>query len=444
MPKRALLGLLLLPALLPPTGGCAPKAEPPQQAPAKPKDVNIVFILLDAVRADHLTPYGYSRRDTTPFLAKIAAQGVVFERVYAPSTWTPSSMASIFTSLHVNQHGVLAGYRATKRALERGEAIELNRIPGTTETMPEVLKQLGYRTLGVADNLNICEKMGFTRGFDRFSPHNKEGSDVVNAQLREWRSDLRAGGKYFLYVHYMDAHQPYQPREPWFDKQVKPRLASVEAYDSNLSLMDERVKELWELLELDKGEALVVITSDHGEEFAEHGGSGHGNQLYDELLRVPLIVYQPKRLTPRRVADPVSTLDLLPSFREAAGGKPSRFDQGVSLYKTLADPPKQPRTFFSMRWDEVGKERPSRKGVMRGKWRYILTLPDRAEELYDTDADPAEKTNVAKHNAEVVGDLRRRLEEFEQTAKVFKREFAAPARISPEQAEQLKALGYVQ
>jgi choline-sulfatase len=444
MNPRTAARLVVFAALLLSGVGCSRKTEAPKPTPG-PRPVNIVFILLDAVRADHLTPYGYTRRDTTPFLASLAEKSVVFDRAYAVSTWTPSSMASIFTSLYVNQHGVLTGYRATKTALERGENIELNRIPSTVETLPEVMKRLGYRTFGVADNLNICERMGFSRGFDQFSPHNKEGSDVVNKQIRDWRGAIRSAGKYFLYIHYMDAHVPYRPRAPWYDEKVKPAEASAAAYDSNLSLIDERVRKVFEILDFSK-DTLVVVTADHGEEFQDHGGAGHKNKLYNELLRVPLIVYFPERLSPRRVADPVSNIDLLPTFRELAGDKPSRFDQGISFFKTLAGPPTgEPRTFFPMRWSEVAeKSRGVKKGVLREKWKYIVTLPEKKEELYDTEADPRERANLASKNAAVVAEMRTRLEEFEKNAKVFKREFAAPAHISPEQAEQLKALGYVQ
>lgn len=424
------------------TGGAA------KEPAGKPDGVNLVFILLDTVRPDHLTPYGYAK-DTTPFLASLAENGVVFERAYAPSTWTPSSMASIFTSLYVNQHGVLTGYLATQKALTHGENFSFNQIPSTTETAPEVLKRLGYRTFAVADNINISERLGFSRGFDRFWMHNGAGADAINAKLREWRAEVRSG-KHFLYVHYNDAHAQlrgtgiYTKRKPWYDESVEPARENIEAYDSGLSYLDERVRELFELLEFEK-DTLVVITADHGEEFGEHGGYEHTIKLYDELLRVPLIVYQPGRLARRRVSEPVSTLDLLPTFREAAGGKPSPFDQGVSLFKTIeGPPPAEPRTFFPMRFKEGRRKLFARKGVVRARWKYILTVPENTEELYDLEADPKERTNLASKLPQVVADLRGRLEAFESTAKVHKREFSGPAHISPEQAEQLRALGYIQ
>jgi arylsulfatase A-like enzyme len=347
---------------------------------------------------------------------------------------------------------VLTGYYATKKALEHGESITLNTIPSTAETVPEVLKQLGYRTFAVADNVNISERLGFSRGFDRFAPHNQAGSEVLNAKLRKWRAELRSSGKFFLYVHYNDAHVQirtrekgtYRKRKPWYDENVEPAQERVEAYNSNLSHMDERVKEIFELFGLEQN-ALVVITADHGEEFGDHGGHEHQNKLYDELLRVPLILYQPGRIGRRRVSEPVSTIDLLPTFREAAGGKPGPSDEGVSLFQTIEGPaPAEPRTFFPMRFKETGRRPHARKAVVRARWKYILTLPQRAEELYDLEADPKELTNLAGEHPQVVAELRGRLESFEKTAKVHKREFGGATHISPEKAEQLRALGYVQ
>ena len=303
--------------------------------------------------------------------------------------------------------------------------------------------------------INISERLGFHRGFDRFSPNSEVGADALHKTIRGWREEIQASGNYFLYVHYNDAHLlgrgktgltrkgKYRPREPWYDENVEPERANIEAYDSNLSYMDERVKELFDRFGLEKN-TLVVIAADHGEEFADHGDYGHSNQLYDELLRVPLIVFQPDRLAPRRVAEAVSTLDLLPTFREAAGGTPNPSDEGVSLYKSIEGPPPgEPRTFFPMRFTESAVKPLARKGVVRGRFKYILSLPAQEEELYDLEADPGEQTNVAGKHPQVVADLRGRLEAFEKEASTHKREYGGETHISPAQAEQLKALGYV-
>src|SRR5262245_11834417 len=158
------------------------------------RPARVVFVLLDTVRADHLAPYGCAR-DTMPFLSQLAAKGVVFEKAWAPSSWTPSSMASIFTGLWVNQHGVLIGYRATRKALKEGaDQLQLNRIPKALPTLPEVMKGAGYRTYGAADNVNIGRPMGFARGFDRFM---MKSHGAVRDRVAKWKDELARHGSYF-------------------------------------------------------------------------------------------------------------------------------------------------------------------------------------------------------------------------------------------------------
>jgi arylsulfatase A-like enzyme len=413
------------------------------QTPVRRAKPNVVFILIDALRADRLPFYG-NAKDTAPFLTEIAAKGAVFEQAFAVSSWTPSSMASIFTSLYPNQHQVLTGFRATVKALKSGEDVKLNRLPSKAEVMPEVMATLGYRSYGVADNPNLCDAMGFTRGFTRFAPRGRRhGAKVLNGQVLEWAPELRSGAPYFLYVHYMECHEKYQRQPGYFDPRTPPEDRELAAYDSNIRFLDDRIKELWTALGWDEN-TLVIVTADHGEEFGDHGGTGHGNQVYQELLHVPLLAYYPARLKPQRVTTPVSTIDLLPTFRELGGGRAGRQDQGVSLLATVAGRAPQPRIFFPMRWWELVNEPCTRKVVLALPWKLILTQPKRRVELFDLSADPKEKKNVAASNAAVVRDLESRLVAFEKGATVFEREYGSEVRITRQQAEQLKALGYVQ
>ncbi len=407
-------------------------------APASKAKPDIVFFLLDAVRADHVPAYGYPR-EKMPFLAGLAERGVVYERAYAPSSWTPSSMASIFTGLWVNQHGVYTGFHATRQALRQGARMKLNRIPAAVPTLPEILERAGYRTFGASGNPNIDAATGFERGFRRFSGKDDGG---VTGRVAEWKPELRSGGApFFLYLHYMDAHdigqlkkRPGQTRDE----------ARREAYDAGLRAVVEKMRFALKTLGLLDGETLVVITADHGEEFLDHGGEGHWNKLYEELVRVPLILYWPSRLSPARVAQPVSSIDLLPTLREAAGLAPGADDQGVSLLATLRGEVKAERSFFPMRWWDATDPRSVRKAVIHGGAKYIVGLPQGDEELYDLMADPRERTNLIQSRPELAADLRRRLHAFEAGARVHPREFSDPVEISKEKAEELRALGYVQ
>ena len=410
----------------------------PRVSAGSSRPPRIVFVLLDTVRADHLAPYGYAR-DTMPFLTQLAAKGVVFEKTWAPSSWTPSSMASIFTGLWVNQHGVLIGFRATRKALKEGEdQIQLNRIPDAAETLPEAMKAAGYRTYGAADNVNIGKPMGFTRGFDKFTMRSY---GAVRDRVQKWKDELKRRGSYFLYLHYIEAHGPY--REP--PRPGKTQLqVNVDLYDKALTLLDNELRSHLETLELTQPGSFVVITADHGEEFWDHGGTGHDNQVYEELLRVPLIVYAPGRLEPRRVATPVTTVDILPTLREVAEAPPSPHDQGISLLRTLRGEVKGPRTFFPMRWWEPSDVRKAKKAVVHERHKLILSLPEGTEELYDLEADPKERKNLAAEQPQIASDLKQRLRRFEREAPTYPREFAEAVSLSREKAEELKALGYVQ
>jgi arylsulfatase A-like enzyme len=434
--KSALRPTALLLALLVVFHGCGSADPAPATPPPRP---NIVLFLLDTVRADHLGLYGYPR-ETMPFVAGLAERGLLFERAYAPSTWTAPSMASLFTGRWVHEHGVLSGLAATRGALKRGQQVELNRIPSGLDTLPELLQRAGYRTFGAADNFNIGEAMGFTRGFAEFSAKDQGGLRHGKV-VAEWRERLVSGPPYFLYLHYMAAHAPYRRRSPWYDPQTPPERREIAAYDSNLSFMDEKIREVFEALDLDS-DAVVIVTADHGEEFGDHGSIGHGNTLYEELLRVPLVLFGPGRVPVGRVAAPVSLVDLLPTLRELLGLEPDAPDAGRSLL-AAARAPDPSRVLFPMRWDEFASPPISRKAVVTERYKLILTQPEGREELYDLHADPAERQDLARQRPALVAQLRSELERLERSTRAASREFTPGVEVSREKAQQLRALGYV-
>ena len=336
---------------------------------------------------------------------------------------------------------MLAGYIATRVALNDGLSVKLDVIPKGAQTLGELAHGAGYRVYGICTNPNISPRVGYTRGFDEFVDLGyKATADQVIAAVEKRRERL-AQGPWLLYLHFMDCHHPYRERAPWYDPAAKDERMS--AYDSNLPYLDRRLATLFERLRLERN-SLVFITADHGEEFRDHGRIGHSNQLYSELVRVPLVVHWQGVVAPRRIPDNVSSLDILPTLREVLGLPSDPTLGGRSLMPLLRGEREAPRALFPMRARE--SKNFIRKAVVFENWKYIVKVPHRAdepEELYDLTADPGEKNNLAETRPEVVHDMRERRARFEKTATVYPREYGE-AFITPEMAEGLKALGYIE
>jgi arylsulfatase A-like enzyme len=411
--------------------------------PGSPRP-DIVLIVIDTLRADHLPFYGY-QRDTASFLSELATRSVVFENAYATSSWTAPSTASIFTSLQPVQHRVLTGLRATEKLREDDPTLDFDRIPEAVDTLPEVLRAAGYRTFGVTDNLNIDREQGFDRGFEWFVNFHYETGERVNRQLEEWQDDIEAADPYFLYVHYMDPHRPYRlrtslPPPPDEDE------TRILAYDSEIAYVDRRIRELFDRFEW-KEDTVLIVTADHGEGLGSHGVIGHGVNLYQEALRVPLLIHHPAELRPARIRQNVSLIDILPTIRALAGLPPDPRDEGVDLLSvlrgehTLEERPVFGHVLTRYKTAAPDDDRTVRAAVV-GSWKYLSTKPG-GEELYDLARDPGESTDLSQQSPDLVERLRRELEHFEGTS----RRLEADPRSLPLDAalqEHLEALGYVE
>lgn len=292
--------------------------------PARP---NVLLISVDALRADAVGAYGYPR-NTTPFLDSLAAQGQLFTKAYVPLPATAPSHATLLTSLHPAQHGVMANTMA---------------LPEQAETLAEVLKANGYVTLGAVAVFYLKSRYGFGQGFDAFSdewnargrgnaPERRSAADV-NASVSSLLSSYTkqsSGQPVFLFVHYYDVHAPYVTRPRYNAPQPVLRSPSgsadasaremVEAYDSGVQYVDEHIRQLYTRLE-ELGVArnlLVCVTSDHGEQLGEHGyARGHAD-IYAETIRVPLVV-QGEGVPQERIERPTSSMDVAVSILARLG-----------------------------------------------------------------------------------------------------------------------------
>lgn len=429
---------------------------------------NIIVYLVDTLRADHLGAYGYTP-PTSPALDAMAAEGIVFERMFAQSGWTRTSVASLMTGLNPPVHGILG----------RADA-----LPEEAITLPVLMGDLGYETVAVITNSNVSDTFGFDRGFTAFrylreqardlNPEVHRLSDDVNTEFFSWLDGQETDRPFFAYLHTSDPHAPYAPREPYLGQflgvmrrsgitwprdarafaarqdgftatQVRDEMVAL--YDAEIAFNDSQFGHLLAGLKergLDQN-TVVIFTADHGEEFLDHDDYGHGKTLYRELVRVPLVVRLPSReAAGTRPEVTAQHVDLLPTIVEMGGGTAPAWAQGQSLLPALADaswkPQVQVRSYLELDVSSVAS-------LIAGDW-HLLRSPMEASrartlglEMFDLAADPAEAVDLRAQRDIVAGLLLtawRRAEANEEPL------FAIDtAEIDEELAARLRDLGYI-
>ncbi len=416
--------------------GCEPRAEPEAPRP------NLVLIVIDTLRSDRLSFYGHSA-NTAPFLASLAEQSLVFTNAHSTSSWTGPAMASLFLSLHPFQHGMHIASLGADR-----ESFEVKVLPDSVPTLAESLREVGYETYAVTDNQNVSEEPGFSRGFDRFASTHYESAVVVSQTLDAWRDDILSSQPFFLYVHYMDPHLPYNAREPWYGEnsaagEEDDNADTLARYDSEIRYVDQFVEKLFD--SFDWGDdTVVVVTSDHGEEFGDHGGYQHGRTLYREVVDIPLLLHSPARWpTARRIDERASLIDIAPTFLALARhpGAPTHVGRSLLPEDRAAAPERS--VYTQLIWEDEGKGsrvRSESRGVIRGDFKFLDH--DRApDQLFDLGADQNEMQSVLAQHPEVAKRLAEDLSDAMESSPRFE---PGTARIplSPKQIEKLKALGY--
>ncbi len=454
---------------------------------AHPDRPNIVLITIDTLRADHVSIYG-DRKAKTPHLDALGREGVVFESAYCDVTWTTPSMASTLTGTLAHRHGLRSG---------------LDRLSAEATTVAETLKTIGYQTAAVVGSYPLSSFFGLDQGFDVYDdaftrplglgtekragtpkrdldPARARRSDaeVTEAAIRVLREFLRKSKPFFLWVHYFGPHLVPDPRLSVFQH----RERHVATYATKVSRTDRKVGQL--LRALDSlgiaRDALVVLHSDHGESLGEHDHVGHGRYLYQDNLRVPLLMRWPGRIpSETRFSPAVANVDIAATILDAAEAGPRSASEmdGVSLLWAIE---KQQaiheslylESYFSAHpffaeWAERG-DAPRiavgvrRRGILRGAWKYIETSPVplfnhdgppppeeianrfARRELYDLRTDPDESRPLENGpEAERVSrELRALLDEY--TSAGDEREGAPPAIIPADHLERLRSLGYVE
>ncbi len=369
-------------------------------APQRP--ANVVVYLVDTLRADHVGVYGYSR-DTTPRLDAFARDAVVYEDAYSTTSWTRPAVASLLSGRSSAAHA----------AVSRSSAL----APGVP-LLGEWLREDGYHTAAVVTNPNVLPVWGFDRGFDDFydvdsasrSARADRVNEVVFAHLGE-----APRRPFFLYVHTRDPHGPYEPPPP-YDRMFAPGgdpPRPSDAYDGEIRFNDEHfgvlIDRLRELGLYD--DTLVVFTSDHGEELGERGRIGHGSSLFQEQLRIPLIVKYPGSAgAGTRVSQVVSLLDIAPTVLAVAGCARPLDLEGRDL---RARPSSEPRPlFFDLDLRSRG-ELHQIAGARLGSHKLIQrAAPEASLQLFDLSTDPRERTDVVAREAPLAVHLQALLGEY--------------------------------
>lgn len=413
-----------------------------ESAAARP---NVVLVLIDTLRPDHLPFYGYER-DTAPFLSELAAQSAVFERAFSASTWTAPATASLFTSLYPPQHGVTRGFFVHRAKLaEQGKLdparLTLTRLPESLPTLPELFQRAGYDTLGISTNVNIGNEIGFDRGFDEFArmygdehPKGASAADVA-ARLKTWTSKLEDDRPNFVYLHLNDVHEPYEPGANHFGEHGEPSLANIEEararYDSEIRELDATLAGMYREFAMDRN-TLFVLVSDHGEEFMEHGDTGHKFSVYRELCQIALTIRAPELgIAPQRVANNVSIIDVAPTLAELCDLPWPGDLEGRSLAPLLGvvspsasrrDDTARPlfvhRSNRDLKKPSAARERESAVelwAVIEGDWKLIQRGDE--FELYDFATDPLEAHNRFTERPEIAARLRHSLATFQNNAR---------------------------
>lgn len=439
-PRTCLCWILLSVSLL--TGCRQPRAE------------NVVLIVVDTLRADHLSVYGYER-NTSPGLERWAERGMVFDQAFATSSWTLPTFGSILTGLWPAQHS--AGAR-----LEKGKKWRRAPLDPSVTTLPEILKASGLTTGAIVNNAFLRPHFGAARGFDTYDYEKGRKAEVVVDLSKTWLS-ANEFEPFFLMLHLIDPHLPYEPPEEYLgmfgevpqgamaatgrSKIVKQLSTLTEEdrahlesrYDEEIAYVDHELDRLLTHMErlglLDR--TLVILTSDHGEELFEHGGFEHGHSMYQEVLRVPLMLWGPGVPVGRRET-PVSVVDIPPTIYEAIGAVAEPSLPGVSLRDAVRhERTGKPREILAQNtlW---GREK---KALIAWPYKMVLEPLQGRRRLFDLTNDPLERNDLAGEKPSIAKELERRLQD--RLAAIESNPIPMESEITPEVEEELRALGYL-
>jgi arylsulfatase A-like enzyme len=429
---------------------------------AKQAKPNLILISIDCLRADHLGTYGYER-NTSPNLDRFAEDGVVFETAVSTSSWTLPTHMSMMTGLMPSFHG----------------ATKWEKLDRSVPYLPEMLAEHGYQTTGVASWVYVSQIYGFERGFDVYRVlEDPTAQDVIDAAIEQLR--MKKGQNHFLFIHLLDPHWPYLPPSDFLARfGPRPRDISdlqdlilraepppseterdeiIRLYDGEIAFTDQELGRFFEQLKALGlyDNSLIIVTADHGEAFYEHGHWQHSQTLYEEIIRIPMIVKWPGDGLKGRIRAQVSQVDIFPSLLQAAGIEPP-MTEFFSL-RDLADSERrgsEERMVMSEVTWRSPNETSMKVSFRTERLKFLATLAGpvgddlgvsetRQEELYDLVADPHERANLAAERSEELTSFRSRVRSFIDGARAQRStRQGQQIELDEELLERLRALGYV-
>ena len=400
-----------------------------------PRPHNVLLVTIDTLRADHLGAYGYER-PTSPELDAFARTAVVFDGAHSSSSWTLPGVASLMTGYYTSTHRCWNGRSS---------------LAPSFATLAEALGEAGYRTGAVVSHVFLDPRYGLDQGFEDYDDelvhatkedsHTAISSPAITDKALGWLAE-RGDEPWFLWVHYFDPHEVYQAHAGFSERFGVER--PVDLYDGEIAFTDHHVGRLLDGLdELGLARSTIVaLTSDHGEEFGDHGGTGHRATLHAEVQRVPLMIRAPDH-APRRDTSIVSLVDVAPTLLELTGSAPLPNTAGRSLAPLLRGASVAPTPVIG----ELGMNVVMHESVIAQDWKLIVDAVEERVLLFDLAADPTEQHDLSAAHPQRVEALRHELRLATEAATVLGRahpagDYVQP--LTPRDLEALRNLGYVE
>ncbi len=434
------------------------------------KKFNVILIVIDALRADHLGCYGY-KRDTSPNIDKFAKEGVLFTKAFSQGAATRISIPSIFTSLYPGVHKVLKVNGS---------------LASPFVTLPELLKKKGYISAAFVGS-QLTTISNFQQRFQFYEEVNIYTTPQITKKAIDWLKEKSP--PFFLYIHYFDCHVPYLPPSPYrnlfYQKDINEEMDAymqyfgvdrdsalpyaqklkakgidrldfiISQYDGQIRYVDDHIKMLLEELENLKlsENTLIILTSDHGEEFKDHGYFFHERVLYDELIHIPLIIRLPKILPQSKIIpNLVRHIDIMPTILDILKISSNNVMQGKSLLPLVREETTiLSDAAFSEGYYNIGHLK--LKGIRTDKWKFIevhnVVTNTYTYELYDLENDPRELNNLVEEKPKEVSLFKEKLRDYTFSCQKIRGSILGedfidkPVMLDEETKERLRSLGYI-